>query len=111
MNIRAGELTQLVIIQRRKAGTDDGAGGLTADVWQEHRREFAKVQPKRGGERIGADRVEAISGYWFGLRARTDLLESDRFVWRDRSYNIRWVPEKGPRDLYLVIECDLGVAI
>lgn len=111
MKIQAGELTQLVSLQRLKAGTDDGAGGLTADVWYEYRREYAKAQPKSGREVMGSDRVEAQAGYWFGLRARVDITEADRIVWRSRAYNIRQVPEKGPRDLYLVVECDLGVAV
>ena len=112
MKIAAGELTQLVSFQRMAAPTKDGAGGQVGpDVWNELRREFAKVQPKSGTEKMGADRVEATAGYWFGIRARRDILESDRFVWRDRAYNIRFVPEKGPRDLFMVIECDLGVAV
>jgi len=111
MNIRAGELNQLVIVKRLKAQAEDAGGGQLEDVWQEVTRVYAHVRPLTGRERMAADRTESTGGYLVVVRARTDLTEADKLVWYDRELNIRFLPATGPRDLYRAIECELGVAI
>ena len=101
-----GRLDQRVSLQHRTL-TDDGAGGGT-ETWTEYAEVWANVRPMSGRERQNAMRAEASSNYVIVIRHRSDVLESDKVVWRDRDLNIRFVKSEGPRPLYLEMEAELG---
>lgn len=109
MNIRAGELTDLVTL-RREETSSDGAGGRNS-AWVDLAKVYGHMRPMTGTERQASDRTEAIAGYLLTIRARTDVTEKNKAVWRGREFNIRFVRDRKPRDLYLQLECDRGVAI
>ena len=108
MAFMASELTQCVTFQK-KAVSPDGGGGQN-EAWQDFRREFALVRPMSGRERIAAERTEAIAGYLVVIRARTDLTEDMRILWRGRTLNIRFIKDRQPQEMFLEIECSRGVA-
>lgn len=109
MSFRAGELTELITI-REEVISPDGAGGESV-IWQNLVKLYAHVRPLTGRESQGSDRTEATAGYLVVFRARTDITEKNKVVWRTREMNIRFVRDRKPRSLYLELECDRGVAI
>ncbi len=109
MTYRVSELTEVVTIQE-ETESKDGAGGLVT-AWQDLRKEYALVRPLSGGERMGADRTELISGYLVVIRTRQDVNEKHRIVWRGRAMNIRFPKIRKFRSLFLELECSVGVAV
>lgn len=105
-----GELDQRIEIQSEQR-TPDGAGGFTSN-WQVDATVWAHVRPLRGSEREQADRTEASGGYMVVIRWREGVTEDKRIRWinDDRVMNIRFVQQASKRDLYLPIECEVGVA-
>lgn len=104
----AGELDQRISLQRLTL-TPDGVGGST-EAWEEYAAVWARVRPQRGRERQESERQEATREYRVKIRHRSDVLEADRIVWRERQLNIRVLHDKGPRELYLEIDAELGEA-
>ena len=104
---RPGEMDKRVSIIR-ESRTDDGMGGSTVSettvdtVW-------CHVRPRSGSEQDFADRVNGQALYLFVIRYRSDILESDRIRWEGVDYNIRFISDKGPRNLYLEIDAERGV--
>jgi SPP1 family predicted phage head-tail adaptor len=108
MPYRAGELSERVTF-RREATVDDGMGG-TETSWQDIATVWALVRPMSGRERERADRVDAEANYLIVVRERADLTEKDVAVWRGRQLNLRFIKYR-PRELYLEIEAEIGVAV
>lgn len=108
MKANPGQLDQRVDIER-SVFTDDGMGGkaetvsVVASVW-------ALVSPALGEEKLLAGRVDSTALYRFTIRSRVDLYETDRIIWGGQRYNIRYLPRTGPRDLYLNVIAERGVA-
>lgn len=105
-----GQLDQRVII-KRDVLTSDGGGGQTNSpvvvdtVW-------ASVKPSTGSERQRFERLDAEAMFTFVIRNRSDLdlKESDRLVWQSIDHNIRFIADPGPRELYVTIMAERGVA-
>lgn len=104
-----GDLTEQISLQS-KTMVADGQGGhvptwsdYAADIW-------TKVEPMRGIERMASARPEGVSMYVFTIRAGPALEEKHRVKWGTRFLNVHFVRSRGPRDLYLVFEAELGVA-
>ena len=103
-----GELDKRVIIER-EINTPDRFGGqiltvsTVATVW-------AHIRPKSAREFIQDTRVNNSTAYLFVIRWRSDIQPSDRLVWLGVSYNITGILDKGPRELYLEIDTERGVA-
>jgi SPP1 family predicted phage head-tail adaptor len=106
-----GELDERVTLVS-KAETLDGIGGVTtaetvyASVWA-----HVRALPRGQGEARQSDRVEAAGLYLVAIRNRSDVTEKHLVRWRSRDLNIRFVRSRGPRDLYLELECELGAAV
>lgn len=109
MTYRAGELDQLVTF-RREVRTDDGMGG-SVSTWEDIATNvWAKVRPLRGSERENHDRLESPANYLIVVYARDDIDESCVAVWNGIQFNIRFVKHE-PRQPFLELECEKGVAI
>ena len=57
-----------------------------------------------------SDMLAAQSGYRVAIRNRTDVNATWRIKWEGRILNIRHPGNGNPRDLYLVLETESGVA-
>lgn len=105
-----GELDQLITIQRESLA-DDGMGGQTVTLTAIATDLWAKVRPLSGKEFELYDQLNATAMVKFIIRHRSDLLPSDRIAWNGESYNIRYIPPAGGRDMYLMIDAERGVAL
>jgi len=106
---RPDELDQIIQFESEVL-TPDGQGGETitrvntlGDIW-------AKVKPKSGGERENFDQLQNPFTCVFVVRNRSDISEKDLIIWDDEEYNIRSIPKRGSRVLYLEIVAERGVA-
>lgn len=109
MTYRSGELDQLITIIR-DAETDDGMGGKNISPQNVVEDLYAHVRPLSGSETKKFDKLNAAMTNLFVVRYRDDVLESDRILWCGDEYNIRSIPKKGIRALYLEIFAERGVA-
>jgi SPP1 family predicted phage head-tail adaptor len=106
--VSAGKLDQRVTLQRRTTVADEGGGGAeswvtVADVW-------ADAWPVSGAERTAAQQLEAAALVRVRIRRRADVTASWRVLWLGRAHAIRHVADGGPRDPYLTLDCEAGVA-
>lgn len=110
---QAGDLDQRVELRRRTL-TPDGSGGATSSV-STYATVWANVRPMTGRERERSQRMEATADYVVTIRDRSDVLESDEILWLltagNRSMNIRFVRNDGPRHAFLEIEAEMGAEI
>ena len=86
----------------------DGYGGQTK-TWSELASVWANAKPRGGNERFEADRTNAQGLYTFTVRARSDVDETMRIVWRGSYFDIRNVFREGSRPLYMQIDAERGV--
>lgn len=107
---RIGELDERVEFQK-EVFTPNNVGGQTS-VWEAQFTAWAHVRALTGGERMANDALAATGGYRIVIRNRSDVdvLANWRAKWRGRSLNIRFPEYSGPRDIYLVMQADSGVA-
>lgn len=108
MTHRAGELDQLITINR-EVRTSDGMGGDTVALTAVATDLFAHVRPRSGKEVGLHDRVEAAAMYLFVIRYRSDLQEDDQIVWNGKTYNIRAILTRGGRSMFLELDAERGV--
>lgn len=108
--VHVGELDQQVSLVS-KTPTEDDMGGATtaenvyaADIW-------AHIRPLKGGESQASDRIEARRAYLVVIRHRDDVTEGHVVRWGARDFNVRFVRQASPRELYLALECELGAAV
>lgn len=104
------ELDKRVELQK-ESFTDDGMGGQSSS-WVTQDTVWAHVRSRTGGERLHSDILSAEGGYQVVIRNRSEIdpKENWRVVWNGRAFNVRFVEDNGPRDLYLVLDCERGVA-
>lgn len=107
--IHVGEMTELIELHH-VTRTTDGTGGSTR-TWTKYADVWSHIRPLTGGENQGADRIEGTAKYLVVIRNRTDVVDTDKIVWGARELNIRFPRERGPRDLYLEIEAEVGARI
>ena len=109
---RIGELDQRIELQR-ETFTENDMGGQSSE-WVVQDTVWAHVRSLTGNERMHSDMLSASGGYRIAIRNRSDLdvRANWRVKWlnRDRVMNIRFPEDNGPRDLYLVLQADSGVA-
>lgn len=103
-----GLLDQRVTIQVKQS-TPDGGGGYT-ETWSDVATVWAYVRPMSGAERTQAQQVEAPAMYRVTIRRRSDLTAAHRLVWQSKALNIRWDGFNSPRDLYMTLDAEMGVA-
>lgn len=107
---RVGELDERIELQKETV-TSDGMGGQTRE-WVTQATVWASVRALSGSERLHSDQLQTAGGYRIAIRNRTDLdvTAAWRVKWRGKTYNIRFPQDSGPRDMYLVLEIEGGVA-
>lgn len=106
-----GELDERITFEEQTF-TENDAGGQTGE-WVQRGSVWAHVRPQRGNERQHSDRLAAEGGYLVVIRNEgiaRDVNEAWRIKWRGRAMNIVFVQDAGPRDLYLPMEVERGVA-
>lgn len=101
-----GEMTEELGFYSRTL-TADGSGGATA-AWTLYATVWAHVRPLTGGERLAAMRTEAKGMFLIVMRNRDDVKEADSISWGELELNIRFIRARGPRDLYMELEAELG---
>ncbi|MDW4550880.1 head-tail adaptor protein [Defluviimonas sp. D31] len=104
-----GRLDQVITLQR-EARTADGGGG-TERLWADLEtdpRPFARVELAGGAEVAQGGRTIARQVANFTIRARADLLSSDRILWDGRAWNITGLGARAIRGAYLRIEAVAG---
>lgn len=107
---RIGELDERIELQK-ETFTENSVGGQSAE-WSTQYTVWAAVRSLTGGEREHSDFLQANGGYRVAIRNRSDIDvdESWRIVWRGKNLNIRFIEDNGPRDVYLVMQAESGVA-
>lgn len=106
--MQAGKLDQRITIQRF-AETADGAGGITT-AWSDIMTVWANAKAKAGRESLLEGRMAATFVTVFTIRQLSELTDVDRIVWQGVTYNIRGILRESPRDQYLRVEAERGVA-
>lgn len=107
--IHMGEMTELIELHSL-THTADGMGGATR-AWTKYADVWAHIRPLTGSEKQDADRIEGISKFLVVIRNRDDVRDTHKIVWGARELNVRFIHARGPRELYLEIEAELGVRI
>ena len=105
---RIGQLTQRATIYK-KTKTPNGSGGFnsaredTATVW-------AYVRQLSAREAQQAQKLTASATCVFVIRNRPDIYESYYIEHKGIHYNIRAIPPRDTRDLFMEIHAERGVA-
>lgn len=90
----------------------DDLGGFSTE-WQSmtpKKYKWAKVKPMSGRELIHADKIDATAASTFVVRFDSDILESDKILFKSREYNIRSIVNVEEDDRFLSILGERGVA-
>ncbi|MBY6265569.1 head-tail adaptor protein [Azospirillum sp. 412522] len=105
----AGDLDQRIRIEAKTRVPDEGGG--SAEAWTLVASVWAKVWPVSGRERAEARQVQAATLMRFKVRYRTGLDAGMRIVWQGKAHNIRFIADAGPREPFLTIDAEAGVAL
>jgi len=95
---------------RRKQQTQQADGSLDTTL-SLVAKAYAAVYPMRGDERREGQQLEAQANYRFHIHQRNDLREDDVIVWNGHEYNIRFIADRGPGSVYMMLEAERGVAV
>lgn len=107
-NYTSGMLREPVTFQQQVAV--DIGGGASQIAYTDRFSVRAHIKPLSGNERLYASRIDATTKNRIVIRYRSDVVESDRVVIRNRYYQIRFVNNVEFRDKWLEIDLDGGVA-
>jgi len=69
------------------------------------------MKPLSGNERMFSHRLDAVTRNRLTIRYRTDIVESDTVVIRNRSYQIRFINNLEFKNRWLELDLDGGVAL
>jgi SPP1 family predicted phage head-tail adaptor len=72
---------------------------------------YARVRPLSGAERNAADQTEAYADYRFKIHYRGDLSAANVIVWNGVDYNIKFIADNGPKEVYMYIDAERGGAM
>jgi SPP1 family predicted phage head-tail adaptor len=106
---RPGELDQRIDLYSEIL-TDDGFGGKELSLRYIDTEVYSKVRPLSGKEVERFDKLNAESLSLFVIRYRDDIQANDRIKYEDEEYNIRYIPPRGGRAMYLEMYAERGVA-
>lgn len=107
---RPGELDEKISIYKEMS-VSDGMGGKEISLAPVAVGLWCKVRPLTGNEAVKFDRVQAVESTAFIIRYRSDVKESYRIKWNGEEYNIRRIPGKSKRSMYLELYADTGAGI
>ena len=105
---RPGELDQRLEFFGRTE-TDDSYGGRSVSLVSKGSA-WCKVKPMSGAETDRDDQVQDVFTVKFIVRNRQDITEKDLIRWNGDDYNIKSIPPRGERVLYLELIAVRGVA-
>lgn len=106
-----GELDQLISI-KRQTYTSTGKGGKTRTGYTYVAQNiWARVHPASGTEQVEHERLRAPARYVFAIHWRSDVLDTDVIEWNSQEYQIRFIPTRGSRDVFLPLEAERGVTV
>ena len=71
---------------------------------------YASVRPMSGSERNRSDQTEAFADYRFYVHYRAGLSAANLIVWNGTDYNIKFIADNGPKEVYLYIDAERGGA-
>ena len=103
--MKAGVLTQWVILERRTQGQDDY--GQPIDNWARLAATFAAVEPLTGREYIAAQAVQSEVTVRIRLRFRPDIVltAADRVIHEGKAYDIVSIINYRSLNLELELMC------
>lgn len=84
--------------------------GTLVTTRTELRKAYAKVHPLSGTERYRSMQTEAQSNYRFWVHYYSDVTSATIIVWRGVDFNIRFIADNGPKEAYMYIDAERGVA-
>ena len=94
---------------QRRTRVDDGYGGGD-NVWTEYASVWGNITQASGGEKLHGMQLENPVTHKIKIRYRTDVLGSDRIVYKGRNFNIRSSPDQDERRRFIIIKAEEGVA-
>ena len=104
-----GELDQRVTIEQPTL-VDDSSGTGKDRTWSTLAKVWARVTPVSGSERVLGAQVESPTLYRVVIRRRADVTAHMRVLWITKSMNIKAVVDPGPREAFMTLDCEAGVA-
>ncbi len=72
---------------------------------------YARTRPLSGRERSQSEQTESHADYRFYIHQRDDISGASVLVWNNVDYNIRFVANNGPKEPYMYIDAERGVAV
>ena len=99
-----GALDQIISIYSIETESDNYGG--EREVERLISKEWALAKPLNGGEKKDQERLHDTAKYLFVIRFRKDIKEDQFVKWDGATFQIRYVPSKGSRKLYLEIEAE-----
>jgi SPP1 family predicted phage head-tail adaptor len=98
--LRAGELTERVVVQRLVSSTPAGGAGERVTTPEQLFTVWAKVAPVSGGEQFRSGQRLTLETAIFTVRQRSDWMPDaavHQLVYRGKTWDITYVAETGPR--------------
>jgi len=86
------------------------AGGGRAQAWSDLVIIYANIVPKSGKESYRQGQVQDETTHDFFIRYRSDINTRYRFVYENRTFNIKSILNRHERDRFLQLSCTEGVA-
>ena len=105
---RVGELDQKIDFNRPIA-TPNGRGGKSVSLALIQPGVWCNVRPMSGGETERYDKLNSVGVSVFETRYRGDIKEDDRISYLGEDYNIRYIPQRGQRQLRSMFFAERGV--
>lgn len=110
MAYHIGELDQRISFTR-KVLAPDGMGGVLEAPREIIGECWALMKPLSGKERAAFGSVEASALYRCVIRRRADIREDDTVEWEGVSFNVRAILDYGPREPFMELQVERGVAL
>lgn len=104
---RIGNLREQIVLQHFTTITNEYNEQI--QVWQDIATVYARVEPVKGGEGIGAGQLQAYDEHHVHIRHRSDVGPTWRVQHRGRTLEILSVLNLDERRRFLTLECR-GVA-
>lgn len=105
-DMTSGKLRNKITIER-ETQTKNAIGGFSS-AWATHIQPFAYIKPVSGYERLQAQKLEADISHKIYIRYVTDILPTDRVLFKGRYMQIRAILDLEERNKWLELTCVEG---
>ena len=95
---------------QKPTNTKDSGGGLT-EAWTTQANLWADIKQIRGAEGYRQGQVQEKTTHAVTIRYRRDIGTNYRIVYDTDNYNIKTIQNLDSRNRFMVLECELGVAV